>query len=30
VQGFGAAFAGAILYGVIAWALSALVLNNKG
>jgi putative membrane protein len=30
VQGFGAAFAGATLYGVIAWALSALVLNNKG
>ena len=30
VQGFGAAFIGAILYGVIAWALSALVLNNKG
>ncbi len=30
VQGFGAAFVGAILYGVIAWALSALVLNNKG
>lgn len=30
VQSFGAAFVGAILYGVIAWALSALVLNNKG
>lgn len=30
VQSFGAAFVGAILYGVIAWALSALVLDNKG
>ena len=30
VQGFGAAFVGAILYGVIAWALSTLVLPNKG
>ncbi len=30
VQSFGAAFVGAILYGVIAWALSALILDNKG
>jgi len=29
VQGFVAAMVGAILYGVIAWALSALVPNKK-
>ncbi len=30
VQGFASAVVGAILYGVIAWALSALIPNNKG
>jgi putative membrane protein len=30
VQGFGSAFIGAILYGVIAWALSALIPNKRG
>lgn len=30
VQGFVPAMVGAILYGVIAWALSALIPNNKG
>lgn len=30
VQGFASAIVGAILYGVIAWALSALIPNNKG
>ncbi len=30
VAGFWAAFLGAILYGVIAWALSALIPNSKG
>jgi putative membrane protein len=29
VAGFGAAFVGAILYGVIAWALSALVPHSR-
>ena len=30
VEGFVAAMVGAILYGVIAWALSALIPNKKG
>jgi putative membrane protein len=30
VAGFGSALVGAILYGVIAWALSALIPNSKG
>ena len=30
VQGFGSALIGALLYGVIAWALSALIPNAKG
>ena len=30
VQGFASALLGAILYGVIAWALSALIPNKKG
>ena len=30
VQGFVSATVGAILYGVIAWALSALIPNKKG
>ena len=30
VAGFWSAFLGAILYGVIAWALSALIPNSKG
>ncbi|MDT3705805.1 MAG: phage holin family protein [Thiobacillus sp.] len=30
VAGFWAAFLGAILYGVIAWALSALIPNSRG
>ena len=30
VQGFFSAMVGAILYGVIAWALSALIPNKKG
>jgi putative membrane protein len=30
VAGFGSAMLGAILYGVIAWALSALIPNSKG
>ncbi|MDP1862454.1 MAG: phage holin family protein [Thiobacillus sp.] len=30
VDGFASAIVGAILYGVIAWALSALIPNNKG
>ena len=30
VQGFGAALLGALLYGVIAWLLSALIPNSKG
>ena len=30
VHGFGSAVVGAILYGVIAWVLSALIPNNKG
>jgi putative membrane protein len=30
VQGFTSAFIGAILYGVIAWALSALIPNTRG
>ncbi|NDP49454.1 MAG: phage holin family protein [Sulfuriferula multivorans] len=30
VHGFASAIVGAILYGVIAWALSALIPNNKG
>ncbi len=30
VHGFASAVVGAILYGVIAWALSALIPNNKG
>ena len=30
VHGFGSAIVGAILYGVIAWALSALIPNQKG
>ena len=30
VQGFVSAMVGAILYGVIAWALSALIPNKKG
>jgi putative membrane protein len=30
VEGFGSALVGAVLYGVIAWALSALIPNKKG
>ena len=30
VHGFASAFVGAILYGVIAWALSALIPNKRG
>lgn len=30
VHGFASAIVGAMLYGVIAWALSALIPNNKG
>ncbi|MHB1353606.1 MAG: phage holin family protein [Thiobacillus sp.] len=30
VQGFGSALVGALLYGVIAWLLSALIPNSKG
>lgn len=30
VQGFGSAIVGAILYGVIAWALSTLLISDKG
>jgi putative membrane protein len=30
VQGFGSALIGAILYGVIAWALSALIPDKRG
>jgi putative membrane protein len=30
VQGFASAFIGAILYGVVAWALSALIPNPRG
>ena len=30
VNGFASALLGAILYGVIAWALSALLIRNKG
>jgi putative membrane protein len=30
VQGFVLAMIGALLYGVIAWALSALIPNKKG
>ena len=30
VQGFVSAMVGALLYGVIAWALSALIPNKKG
>ena len=30
VAGFGSALVGAILYGVIAWALSALIPDKKG
>jgi putative membrane protein len=30
VQGFASAFVGAILYGVIAWVLSALIPNKRG
>lgn len=30
VNGFASAFVGAILYGVIAWALSALIPNKRG
>ena len=30
VEGFVSAMVGAILYGVIAWALSALIPNKKG
>lgn len=30
VHGFASAIVGAILYGVIAWALSALIPNKKG
>ena len=30
VQGFVSAMVGAILYGVIAWALSALIPNKEG
>ncbi|MBT9591577.1 MAG: phage holin family protein [Thiobacillus sp.] len=30
VHGFASAVVGAMLYGVIAWALSALIPNNKG
>ena len=30
VAGFGSAFLGAILYGLIAWALSALIPDKKG
>jgi putative membrane protein len=30
VQGFGSALVGALLYGVVAWALSALIPNSKG
>ena len=30
VEGFGSALIGALLYGVIAWLLSALVPNSKG
>ena len=30
VHGFASAVVGAILYGAIAWALSALILNKKG
>jgi putative membrane protein len=30
VAGFGSALIGAILYGVITWALSALIPNSKG
>lgn len=30
VHGFVSAIVGAMLYGVIAWALSALIPNNKG
>jgi putative membrane protein len=30
VQGFASALVGALLYGVIAWVLSALIPNKKG
>ncbi len=30
VNGFASAFVGAILYGVIAWVLSALIPNKRG
>jgi putative membrane protein len=30
VQGFGSALLGALLYGVIAWALSALIPDKRG
>ena len=30
VHGFGSALVGAILYGVIAWALSGLIPNKRG